>query len=395
MKIKYLLYSIYILCSAQISYEQVNNNVGNSSKVTTNTGDYQREVNPQNKIQMNYEENTPTKPQSTEQNQPMESEQNPSMESEQNQPLENEVTQTMENGQNNQYKDRSSLPIEINNYLKGYDEFNTNYNEELIKEIKENPKYGNLQCIKTLLSTIHFPLLYKDSDHYYKTVCNPNTSIDALQYLNETVYKNENICDDNGNNYKIAYKMLRVRHLQNCIRDIDGNGFCYENDHFYKKLLNEDIDIYRKYEFENINNEENQNDMNNYISSVRNKCASYTTADSIPFCSKIAIIANDIAKKSINEDISLEIYYVRNQTYKLDITLKIDVKQKDEAFEDKCKLNDIYQSLKKNYDNLELPVKKLLDIYDEVKNGSLSLYKNRMNILSLITVMITFFYMLM
>ncbi|ORX60773.1 hypothetical protein BCR36DRAFT_407779 [Piromyces finnis] len=359
MKLKYLLYLIHILSYTQLSFEQeLNGNNGSSNFNEINNYMYENSIQTEN-------------------------EQYQQVNNKQQQTITDSITQD-QIIKEYQYND---LPKEIINYLHGYENFSNTYSKEIEEESKQN--FGNLQCMKALLSNIHFPLVYNNSDHYYKTVCNPNTDIDALKYLNEIVDKKGDVCSDNGNNYQTAYKIIRVRHYQNCLKDIENSGrYCYEaNEELFRKDLEYKITNYRLSKLKGGE----KNEKNMYNSSICNMCNKNNT---ISYCAQAAIISNKIANILLKDKISLEIYYYGSNTYKLDMS-STESESDFDSSSCKCNINkivdDLRETLKTTNDN---SLKKLLNIYDESKSAGLSFYKNKLNILTLITVMLSIFHML-
>jgi len=367
MKTKCLLYLLQFLCFIQFSYGQTRNTAG----ITENV--------PGNQIPNSAESNENLPPQQSATSEETESLMGTiDTTQEQTNPVQDILQNNVQNYQ---------LPEKIKEYLKGYENFVTKYAKDIEEEKDPN---GNLHCIKALLSTVHYPILYESPEHYYNTVCNENTNIEPLKYL-QSIINNKDICKENGNNYQTAYNMIRVRHYLNCLKDMESGKYCYEtNQDFYNKLLQDEISNFQN------KNSTFQNKKDSFKSSFVHMCMSYENknVNEIPFCSKMAIIGNSISNKLITENITLEVYYSGNQTYKLDLKLNSDSSNEDDYSLNKiyktCRTDDVFKSLNNN-NNLDEPTKGLMELY---KNGSLSLHCNIISILAITLFMsISFIYM--
>jgi len=285
--------------------------------------------------------------------------------------INNSTTPTLpENPKNPQTLSNSDtvvLPGRIKKIVEKFEEFNNDHKDKINEELNEIIKLkdkkeqaGNLNCIKVLMANIYYPLEFDSADNYYKTVCDNNTEIEPLKFLRNTIKDYPYICDKNGINYIKAYNIIKARHYFNCIKDFDTGNFCYDTSE-YKTLIDESIKD--KINEKNKNVQKNSKKQDSYITSINNICNDKS------YCMKMIIFGDMLANKIIQENISLEMYYKKNETYGMNLN-KVDLSNAEN-----CNLDEIEKDIlgMKNSIKDENALK-LIEIYE---NGSLSKFMNK------------------
>jgi len=258
------------------------------------------------------------------------------------------------------------LPGRIKTIVEKFEEYENDHKDKIQEELNEFSKYtdkkeqaGNLNCIKVLMANIYYPLEFDSADSYYSTVCG-NNQIKPLEYLKNTIENYPYICDKNGINYIKAYNIIKARHYFNCIKDLETGKFCYETEE-YKTLINESI---KEKNIEKKNNsQKNPKKQDSYITSINNKCNENT------YCMNMIIFGDMLANKIIQENISLEMYYKKNETYGMNLN-KVDL-----ASAENCNLEEIEKKILGIKNTIkDENAKKLIEIYE---NGSISKFMNK------------------
>ena len=250
--------------------------------------------------------------------------------------------------------DYSVLPDKIKNKLKGYEKFKSQYTNSQIND-------SNLECIQTLLLNIFYPLDYNSLDDYYKIICDPDTHIEPLLLLKQKIDSENNngkkICKKNGNNYEIAYKLMKIQYYHNCIKDQDNN-YCYNK--------------YKSYYGNSLNFTNTTILAQNFWSNVKLEFYNVDKSNNeIDFCTKMIIFSNNLSNNLIKDEFKLELYYDFKSTYSFNVN-----KIKEYVLSD-SKVNDITKYLINNKESFrDENVKKLIELSNESQNLNLSIYNS-------------------
>lgn len=300
----------------------------------------------------------------------------------------NEQNVSIENDMNNNtITSNYEIPLSIENFINdGYLNFTKEYNTEIEKEAKEfsgKDKAGNMNCIKALLANVYYPLEFDNSDYYYNSICENDNNIlkNPIQELDKIINNYPNVCNKNGINYKKAYNIIKARHFFNCIKNFEGQ-YCYKKDLDYGNIINDS-------KYYTMRKSINKNEANEdpFIKNINNLCSNWEKSKN-DFCKTMLIFSNIVADKIIQDDISLEMYYVGNKTFGIKMN-KMELKKQAQS----CTVEKIDEIVKsaieiKNRNNplLDNNAKKLINLYEE--SGSISQFINKYTIFIIILTMI-------
>jgi len=268
------------------------------------------------------------------------------------------------------------LPNEIKEILLGFKTL-----EAFEKDHSNDKDKGNIECMKTLLANIYYPNKFLNEKQYFNTICNENTNINAIKYLRSQIEndKENNICGSNGPNYIKILSIIKLNYFMSCIKDEQDN-YCYN---YYEELLHGNNTYYQKI----------GTDCYTIISQYEKDKQFNMLKENLSFCQKMVIFTNYARYKiTEKEAIDLEVYYDKNNTFKLQAN-KINISKDNNLFENtiikNCRGEDFYDYyIKLNTDGFEYNNAKGLIEAAKSGNSASTLMNNKVYLLNLSIIII-------